>query len=650
MTVPSPTAQEDWPTRWYDCFDTLVTRASVEPIDVFRLLAWRLAKEGAIRETDALRFVRARVSTEAALRAERARSEVTLCAIYGRLRHEFGWTRRRAVRAARLEIDAEARLLIPVRGLFEEAFAQAGPTPVILTDTYLSGRIVTRLLIGLCGPGMSRPRVFASSDLQRTKASGELFGHVLDRAGLEPGQVVHRGDHPTSDVLVPRSLGMRVEPVQPIGLLPYEYKREKSALGDTFARVVGGAMRAARAAAGPSADPGALEAFGGHGATALAGYVAWLLVEARRRGIGRLWFLARDGQVLLEIARRMAPVLHPTARLDYVHASRVAWCLPAYPDLQVALDRWLARYVGGARADDVAMATGLPRDDALALMHLAASGADARDERHGALRMRFADRAGQARVVLLGYLRSRGLMEPGDVLLVDVGWNASLQRALQELLAADGASAPTIRGVYVGLRRHPAGVHPDDLLEYAPGEARINASVVELLTRADHGSTLGYVEGQDGVVAPVLQPMDPERSAEIRAAQTMILDNVDGLMRWMEAPGFPLEDFVPWLAAHGRARLTALCRTPSNAVGRALAAQRHDDGPAHARVASLALRHDRPALWRALLAETFGARPSWWVEGTIAASTRGRRDFMAHLLAQRAMLRVARTLRRGAGS
>jgi hypothetical protein len=68
------------------------------------------------------------------------------------------------------------------------------------------------------------------------------------------------------------------------------------------------------------------------------------------------------------------------------------------------------------------------------------------------------------------------------------------------------------------------------------------------------------------------------------------------------------------------------------------------------KVATLARRYDRLALWRTLVRETFGGRTSWWLEGSIAASTRGRRDFMAHLYAQRLMLRMARHLRRGTAS
>ncbi len=647
MTRGGTSAGAAWSTRWYDCFDTLVTRVAVEPADVFRLLGWRLVHDRLLAPGSIDRFIEHRAGSEATLRAQAGRGEVTLVAIYAALRLPLGWTRRQAARAARLEIDAESRLLIPIRGPFEDALAHDDRAPVVLSDTYFSARVLTKLLRGMSDPSWCPPRVFASADAQRTKVTGELFAHVLKVSGLAPSAIVHCGDHPRSDDSVPRALGLRTAPVSPAGVLPYEYAGSRADVDDAFSRVVAGSMRAARVMAGADVDPGEVEAFGGHGAAALAGYVAWVLTQARRRGITRLWFLARDGQILLAIARRMAPALHPEAELRYVHASRLAWCLPAYPDLDDALEHWLARYVRGTSPSEIATVLGLEADDIAAIARLAASSGPGRPAKDPALLRRYAARARQARDALLGYLRDERLLDQAPTLLVDVGWNASLQLALTDLLREAGVAMPPPLGAYVSLRRRPAGIAHDALLEFAPDETRINAAVVELQTRADHGSTLGYAPGDDGRLVPVLQTLDGARAESVRRAQRLMLDHVDALMRWMGSPGFPVDAFAAWLENHGRERLVALCRTPSNAVGRALSAQVHDDGPGHVRVATLARRYDRLALWRALVGETFGGRTSWWLEGSIAASTRGRGDFMAHLYAQRLMLRLARHLRRG---
>lgn len=635
----------DWAREWHDCFDTLVTRIAVDQQDVFRLLAWRLAHEGLMPAAFIDRFVLERVRVEAMLRSEKGRVEITLAAVYAALRSPLDWDRRAAVRAARLEIDTEARLLVPIRERFQRALG--GPTPaVILSDTYLSGRVLRRLLRNLSSPSWLAPRVYSSADLKLTKSTGGLFRFVLERSGLRPDEVVHRGDHPVSDLEMPHRLGIRVAPVKPPATRRYEYSPGPAGLEDAFARVAAGAMRAARVAAPEEADEGALEAFAGHGAVSISAYVAWVLTTARRRGIDRLWFLARDGQVLHAVASILAPALHPRARLDYVHASRLAWCLPAYSDLDEAWVRWLASYLGDASAEQVASTLSLPASVAEVIARWGSAAQASQEADVLAARDSWSMRVSAARSGLIGYLSSRGLLSAGPVLLVDVGWRASLQHALVRILSETGGPAPELSGSYVSLRRRPPDLPAEALIEFAPANARINAAVVECLTRADHGSVTSFQGNAVGTFDPVLQPVDPAVAASVAIAQQMMRDHASALARWLDTPGFPVERFVEWFFEHGRMRLVGLCRTPSQAVGRFLCSQQHDDGPGHVIRGELARRYSRPALWRALLSESFGRPTAWWLEGSIAASTRGRIDFMAHLLAQRALFRMARHLRR----
>ena len=51
--------------------------------------------------------------------------------------------------------------------------------------------------------------------------------------------------------------------------------------------------------------------------------------KRRRRGLRRLRFLSRDGQVLYELTRRLAPLLGAGLDLEYVYSSRLTWSLAA---------------------------------------------------------------------------------------------------------------------------------------------------------------------------------------------------------------------------------------------------------------------------------------------------------------------------------
>jgi len=636
--------------HWFDFFDTLVSRACLEPSDAFMLLGWRLASEGLLKQVDVDRFALARKQVEAQLRQRLvAGSEVRIRAVYAALAADFDWSGEDAQRASAIELEIEVALSVPMPGRLQELAERLDRNErvLILSDTYFSvGGIEAILSRHLRSPG-NLPLIMTSADEQCTKAFGSLFGRALERTGLQAADVVFSGDHPRSDQSVPMSLGLQVKPVKAVSRLPCEYRAASELREDRWRRVVAGAMRGGRIMAA-SSDTAAYEAIVGHGAVALGAYVAWVLSSARARDINTLWFLARDGQVLMRVAERLAPLLHPNARLEYVHASRLAWCLPAYRNLDQAMHQWLRRYVNGSSVDTIMQTLGLNLATAQTIHDLAHRSGSAAGEidaqQLSAASLRFAQASDEAREAMLSYLESRGLWQSGPVMLVDVGWRASLQLALDQVIRGAGRPAPPIVGAYVGLTHRPSGLDPQSLLVFAPDEPRINATVVEFLTRADHGSVLAYRRTASGASEPLLQPISDAQRQAVEANQALVLAYVDSLMRWLGTPGFPLADFCAWYAGLARERLVSLCRTPSKSVGRYLVGAWHDDGAGHVRSGPLAQSLPRLTLWRALAADSlFGAR-SWWIEGSIAASTTGRADFFVHLYAHRLLLRANRML------
>jgi FMN phosphatase YigB (HAD superfamily) len=639
------------PEHWFDFFDTLVSRACLEPSDAFMLLGWRLASEGLLKQVDVDRFATARKQVEAQLRQRLdAGSEVRIGAVYAALAADFDWSGEDAQRASAIELYVEVALSVPMPERLRELAERLDRNErvLILSDTYFGVSGIEAILTRHLRSSGNMPLIMTSADEQCTKAFGSLFGRALQRTELQAADVVFSGDHPRSDQSVPMSLGLQIKPAKAVPRLPCEYRAASDPREDRWRRVVAGAMRGGRIMA-DSADTAAFEAIVGHGAVALGAYVAWVLSSARARDINTVWFLARDGQILMKLAERLAPLLHPDARLEYVHASRLAWCLPAYRNLDQAMQQWLGRYVYGVSVDTIMQTLGLDLATAQTihgLAHSSGSGASQIDaDRLSAARARFAQISDAARESLLPYLESRGLWQAGQVMLVDVGWRASLQGALDQIIRGAPRPAPPIVGAYVGLTHRPAGLDAQSLLVFAPNEPRINATVVEFLTRADHGSVLGYRRSAAGASEPLLQPISHTQRRAVEANQALVLAYVDSLMRWLGTPGFPLDDFCAWYAGFGRERLVSLCRTPSKSVGRYLVGAWHDDGAGHVRSGPLAQSMPRLQLWRALAADSLVGARSWWIEGSIAASTLGRGDFLLHLYAHRLLLRTSRLLR-----
>ncbi len=94
-------------------------------------------------------------------------------------------------------------------------------------------------------------------------------------------------------------------------------------------------------------------------APALVGCVFWMLREARLRGLRRLRFLSRDGQVFYELTRRLAAALGVSLDLEYVYSSRLTWSLAATPPDRLSAAPWLLNSFMKSNAADVCARLGL---------------------------------------------------------------------------------------------------------------------------------------------------------------------------------------------------------------------------------------------------------------------------------------------------
>jgi hypothetical protein len=108
------------------------------------------------------------------------------------------------------EIAIEGRSLIANRELLDWLVAmRAEGKPVIaISDIYLPTAAVRDLIFEKTG-GTPIERTYVSSDFGQTKHSGKLFASVAAVEGMPLGRMLHCGDHPRSDLAMPRAAGMQ---------------------------------------------------------------------------------------------------------------------------------------------------------------------------------------------------------------------------------------------------------------------------------------------------------------------------------------------------------------------------------------------------------------------------------------------------------
>ena len=542
----------------YDVFDTCLSRLYAYPRDLFLALGLHLAPQGlpaARRLRMARSFQRRRVLAEkAAYRRSGASRTATLDDIYCHF-HSPHWLRlgRDEVKALELEFERQAVYRIPAIARELDSLLSRGERVLFVSDMYVGSGFIAEVFDRLHIAAAAR-RIYVSSEARATKSSGQLFRMVLAQEGVVAGQVLHVGDDLHADVHGAQAQGVRARHF-PHSTLTHH---ERNVAGGRRSRTVARSRLAAlgrkwRLHGDPASGVVATRDSVAYATIApfLLSFVLWVLGDAQQRGIRRLYFVARDGEVLYTIARAMAPIF-PAVEARYLHGSRRAWV----PASIVPGDRTWLRFVFVAgesnRPCDLLARLGVPADD-LKEYQAALGARDAdwtRDlSEQGALRFlesllshpeagrRLVEASAGLRADVLSYLRGQGLFDGTLWALVDLGWAFACQAALNRIvLHADDALGP-VRGYYLGARSSflPTAITgPTHCYLQQPGSifARRATVVEHVFTPATHASTLGYQPNAEHDIVPRFGP-------ELRCA-----DELEYALRLKRIVLLAAEDYV----------------------------------------------------------------------------------------------------------
>jgi FMN phosphatase YigB (HAD superfamily) len=513
-----------------DIFDTMLTRACGQPSDLFLWLGRRLQRTGQISvSAEMFAATRSRAEQTVWKREGGLDSAVTLETIHDELVRALDMDSSAASKLVEEEFQLEletSRLVDSARALH----ALPSDLRVVLTsDTYFTRAQVDSLL-DLHGLGGTF-ELLVSSEIERSKASGGSFSQMMSTFGCSANNILHIGDHPHSDVDVPRAMGLRTCWVPQARLNRYELLLSDHAVATSgLSSALAGASRLARlrSPATSAHDRAICEVAAGVAAPALIGYVLWVLRRAEALGLERLYFLARDGQVLHDIAVRLIDRmdLHVSAR--YLAVSRQSTNLAATFDASSEETDWVFRdarsltvsamldRLGLAHADIETLfeRLGKPVPTTAAELAPILRQALASDE---PVRERTLSSAVRPRQLVTRYLSQEGLVSDDQTGIVDFGGVGSQVRAVHALVTAAGGRSPQI--FLVGLD-HPADAglelplaEPDWLrdthtwlYDHRRGlghrRRRGFGTCFQMFTAADHNSVASYSENH-GVIEPV---------------------------------------------------------------------------------------------------------------------------------------------------
>lgn len=443
------------------------------------------------------------------------------------------WASEVAAELAAWELQREIHFTYPLSEVpsLVRQWAAAGIRVVAISDTRYTARELTALLSIHAIEGMSA--IYSSADEGASKFSGKLFARVAEREGVVPQRILHIGDDLYADTLSAAQRGLSIRRVQ--------RPKEPESLPKAPLR------------APECCDPAFAVGYQTLGPILVA-FTRLLIDRARREGIERLAFVARDGELLQRVAATLWGHGGDMA-LQYLHLSRRSLAC-ASPDLQAlrtdpgAIGRILAtlRSIRGTHSllESFQNYYGAPAE--LISRHALRLQAEAGTERDVCRLLAdelasddLAEAFRPMRERVRRYLIQEEVLS-ANTALVDIGWRGSLQKIIQS--EAIRWERPSPHGYYFGLWDENEGKFPERASGLISDQRRGRglregsswhaAFLLEAVCRANHGIVTGFVEAPNGRVEPVHLEVGGARDWERQSeqAQLRIQNGVLAYAQW----------------------------------------------------------------------------------------------------------------------
>ncbi|MDD3517488.1 MAG: HAD hydrolase-like protein [Chromatiales bacterium] len=592
-----------------DIFDTAILRGVMQPVDLFAQIPF----EAGVSVHGDFRALRAEAERRARATAwrERQLTEVDLDAIYRELAgmSDVADLDLAALMAVERRIERRRCRRNPFIHEIYRAALETGKRVVFVSDIYLDAELIRDILHD--ADYTDYERLFLSSELRKTKATGELYAVVLEALGEAPQRILHVGDNPDSDIrrataagitawhypkcgeryAVDRGLRRRLETRIPVATAETSHTLIES----TWRALVTHHLHHHPRPAIEDDDAFWYTLGYVHVGMIYAGLVLWLRERLRVNGVERVYFLSRDGHVMQRAYELLAAAGADLPPASYLYASRRALNLPAIERIDETTTDFLVS--GTSRLTVAQFLARIGLDPSQHASEIAAAGfPDARHrvlngEDYGRLRALF--RALERPILVLAaaereelqrYFEQAGLLAGGHAGIVDIGWHGSLQHSLQRLLAMFGADT-RVTGHYIGTfppaRRYTdAGDrHEAWLCQAGEPQALFRAirecvEIYEWIFSGPHGSVIRF-QTVDGQTRPVLEnnANEAHKTALAQRVQAGALQfTADYLAQWNDLDQAAIP---PALAIQG---LTNLLRAPSRDEARRLGDLPHAEG------------------------------------------------------------------------
>ena len=503
---------DKYPVISFDLFDTLIKRDCCQPIEVFKLLEEKINHTFCVQS----HFKQMRIQAERKAAELSQKGDINLNEIYDKLELPIEKDAIRAIQQWEQDYEYALCQWNPQLKPVYEYCCQKKKQIIIITDMYLPKICIERILDKL---HIHCDALFISSEERKRKSKGGLFRHVLGTLGLHHSDLLHIGDNWRSDYMIPRTMGIDAVHICRDSRTNLIINKKAYKTDMQYANLCNFISNHSVMHSWGGEDDTLVDQFAQVGyeteGPVLYGFTKWLVKRLKEDKIEKVFFLARDGQIMQKAYKNLSEQLLNIPD-EYMYVSRQSLNLSTFW-MTTDLSEFELRFGWPCRLTIISFLKrlGLRPKDFIGYFEKAGFKPEKKYEWQSLLKDRlFKDiyelyikepmmhKSKEQHSYLLEYMNQIDFK--GNVAVIDIGWIGHGQYALQRI--ASSAKIPvSIHGYYLGLRAD------------SPIRDKINAQgylfdrhwneeissientfycVVEALFAANHGSTYEY--GEDG--------------------------------------------------------------------------------------------------------------------------------------------------------
>lgn len=514
-------ANKEYKLYSFDIFDTLITRKVATPKGIFVLMKDIINQSPQFADLPndvKTNFFNYRTNSEFYLRQINNQwndgKDISLDMIYNHIQHTYFLTNEQTQAIKELEIQLELDNIIPIKENIEKlkVLLEKGKRVVLISDMYLPEYIIKEMLLK-CDPVLCQVKLYLSSTLGFMKTKQALFHYVKEQENVEFREWTHMGDNKFADFFCARKLGIKAVLYPYVKFKEYEKSLLVANSQNSFVQISLGCAKNIRLNKFPNDEKAQLGA-------SLAGpilfpYIYWLLDQAQKRGIERLYFIARDGYILKLIADLIIKENNLPIKTKYIYGSRKAWRISA---LNLDDDELYRQFIQFTMYEPkkVNQAFGLTKEEFLSILpkNLHNYSTHKPDKRLAEYLynnkdvLKFAIEKNRAqKECVINYLKNTIDCTDDKFAFVDLDGSGLTQNCLARLM--NNFYDKKIKSFYYAVT--PACCRSLNLEKYYYYTLKRGnmGNMLELLTRAPHGQTLKYADKNEDY-KPILEQIDVE--------------------------------------------------------------------------------------------------------------------------------------------